>query len=158
MLSREFTMHMTPLSYKLRSLKVQSFHFPFCFGRLQMWPLDHLLFFQALTYDWGPITTEPVWYWSKRYPLTAMGPVKHFTLGSCRTWHDLWTRGAQLSNVSPVIPFWDALILLKTPHTLSDHECPHTHTFTTFVALNTHSSSNKFKVTYSGISATYGEI
>lgn len=81
MLPGEFTMHMTPLSYKLGSLKVQTFHFLFCFRRLKTWSLGNMLLFQTLTYDWGPITSSPARCWGKRYPLTGSGPREAFYLG-----------------------------------------------------------------------------
>lgn len=81
MLPGEFTMHMTPLSYKLGSLKVQTFHFLFCFGRLKTWSLGNALLFQTLTHDWGPITSSPAHCWGKRYPLTGSGPREAFYLG-----------------------------------------------------------------------------
>lgn len=81
MLPGEFTMHMTPLSYKLGSLKVQSSHFLFCFGRPKTWSHGNALLFQTLTYDWGPITTSPARCWGKRYPLTGSGPREAFYLG-----------------------------------------------------------------------------
>ena len=81
MLPGEFTMHMTPLSYKLGSLKVQTFHFLFCFRRLKTWSLGNALLFQTLTYDWGPITSSPARCWGKRYPLTGSAPREAFYLG-----------------------------------------------------------------------------
>lgn len=79
-----------------------------------------------------PLLPGPVYYSGKRYPLTGTGPVKHFTLRSSRTWHDLWTQGAQLSNVSAVSPFGDLLILRRKLHTLCAHTHTPRHTFTAF--------------------------
>lgn len=124
MLPGEFAMHMTPLSYKLGSLKVQSSHFLLCFGRLKTWSRGNALLFQTLTYDWGPITTSPARCWGKRYPLTGSGPREAFYLGLMQ---DLtWPLNLRSTAVKRLL-YQSLLRRTDSSHTLGHRGWTHTH-------------------------------
>lgn len=124
-------------------------------------PRGNSLFFQALTHDWGPITTNPVCHWGKRYPLTGTGPVKRFYLGLVQdlTW-PLNPRSTAVKRLPLSFPFETCRFFTRHhthSATMSVLTHTHAHKSTTCVALNWNTPT-KLKVKYSGIAAAYGDF
>jgi len=155
MLPREFTMHMTPLSYKLGSLKVQSFYFPFCSGGAINVASWYLTFLPGADIWLRSHYRQPCLLLRQTIPIDRYGPCEAFYLGliqdltwplnlrstavKCLPCHSLWRHTDSSWGTTHTYTQWpwSRARTHTYAHTLTHtHTHTHTQTFTTFVAYN----------------------